>query len=91
MDQQIVNEQSSTKLSQIIAQNVNRVFVINRGQQENFDLFTVIKNLIKIIRKNLKTQLECNLSQQATYLTEAIKLTWICIKATCISTPKQKS
>lgn len=55
MDQQIVNEQSSTKLSQIIAQNVNRVFVINRGQQENFDLFTVIKNLIKIIRKNLKT------------------------------------
>ena len=84
MDQQIVNEQSSTKLSQIIAQNVNRVFVINRGQQENFDLFTVIKNLIKIIRKNLKTQMECNLSQQATYLTEAIKLTWICIKATCI-------
>ena len=57
MDQQIVNEQSSTKLSQIIAQNVNRVFVINRGQQENFELFTVIKNVIKIIRKNLKTQL----------------------------------
>ena len=62
----------------------------NRGQQENVDLFTVInfaeQNITTLSKysKKLKTQLECNLTQQATYLTEPIKFKRRCIKATCI-------